>query len=1120
MGLRLEAELLQAVEGSDVQLVADLLAVGADANAGLFSNEKTALSIAVRNANEEIVDLLLAHGCGCCLRERDPESPLEIAKPPPARRLTKHLCKFLGLHVAISVVRFVLRNVAFAIGIGAFRDALLLITGHYLFYAYFTATSALHAPDTMWQRYRDWRTHVDTFWRIGVSHQLSIMITGRLSGDYSYVGTFYPAFRYPGYLKDLAFAFPIRLALDTIVAITNARKLAVRAGVLTAHKWAGPIPKDVDSETWDSPAKLLMQSIFEPCSITKRRATILKLLKADMLASRPYSDSEVANVLRDLAITQCWDDVLEYLFEEGVRADTETLLSWDESKKFTWPSPVEALLYAFPSMDTSLLPRQEFKGASVRNTVLNCAGFGCNCTFANLLCSSWTFHQLAGANSSESDHSLCEKMMDLLAANGANPATDDRSNLVSRLVALKDPYCSTRVIEHLLKMLQPRVDLADYLDETGRADYARSPTLHEVVRSIHPNLEQISLLLKYGASPEAENSEGRTALFVAAYMNEPTEAMDLLLVHGANPNNGGTKGVPPLLRALDDASLPKFAFLLSRGADPNAIWHGKSILTIVLERVSDNLVVLKKAVVECLLDRYHASVYDPQTQTSPPLLAAIALYNGVGYRENILSLLIDAIPEEVLQAQLDLALKFACGKIRLFETESANLFTLFYLLKRGANPLATLGASLSDTMLHVICSSDNYGDGMSEYKEDMRALLRQGVLDVNFAGCGGKYPLHHAVERRHRDFVLLLLKHGTVADVKDARGQTPLHHLCSCKPPAHDIANTTPDAADSLEDDSFYEGLRGDAAIAHTLRRIRLHISQSLAREEILQALLEDGADPLEPDTVGQNAIMKACIAGDCVALSNLLYSIMKVHEEARDALAAAARSLSLVEGLSGKTALHMAAADGHVSAMRLLLDPARILLPEQNPWRSEAASSRFAAVDEDDSDSGDSASRDKMNREDIAGRKSKLRMAEQMEELARVSTTMASYVPGNMTLIHMSAPGSVSLSTGRRCRRTEEYISLPNVTASGWDSSVRPLTSAPHAFLAHLTDDIGNTPMHYAAEGGHLEAVELLLELTDAKSRSSRAFPKNKRGKTPLCLALQNNYFDIHSILVARQTE
>jgi len=1119
MGLRLEAELLQAVEENDVRLVADLLEAGADANAGLFSNEKTALSIAVRNANEEIVDLLLVHGCGCCLRERDPESPLEIAKPPLARRLAKHLRSYFVLQVAISILRFALRNVAFAIGIGGFRDVLLL-TGHYLFYAYITTRLVLDAPDTMWQRYCDWHTYFDTFIKISLSHRLSVTITERLSGDYSHIGTFYPAFRYPGYLKDVAFAYPIRLALDAIVAITNARRLAIRAGILTEHRWAGPFPKNVNRETWDSPAKLLMQAIFEPSSIPKRRATILKLLKADMLASRPYSDSEVANLLRDLAIVHCWDDVLEYLFEEGVRADTRTLLPWDESKKFTWPPFLEALLYAFPSMDTSLLPEKEFKGAFVRHNP-SCE-IGCYSSFAKLLCMSRTFRKLAGADSPEADHSLCEKMMDLLAANGGNPATDDWGNKVNRLVAWKDPYCSTRIIEHLLKMLQPRLDLAVYLDDTRRA--SSNLPLHEAVRSIRPNLEQVSLLLKYGASPEAEDSEGRTALFVAAYMNEPTETMDLLMMHGANPNNGGTKGVPPLLRALDDASLPKFAFLLSRGADPNAIWDGESILTMVLRRVSHNLMVLKKTVVECLLDRYHAIVYDPQTQTSPPLLAEVAQQIGLGHKEEIiLSLLIDAIPETVRQAQLDLALKFACGKIR-YLGEPAHPQVLFYLLKRGADPLATLSAGQSDTMLNVICSS--YASGSvgqkSKYREDMRALLRQGVLDVNIAGYGGKYPLHHAVKRSHRDFVLLLLMHGAVADVKDASGQTPLHHLCSCKPRALDIANATPDAADSLEVDSFHEGLRGNAARAHALRSVRLDISHSLAREEILQALLEDGADPLERDAVGQNAIVKSCITGDCVMLSNLLYSIMKVHDRAPDARVVAV--LSLAEDHSRRTALHLAAANGHVSAMRLLLDPARILLPEQNPWRSEAAGSPFAAVDEDgsDSDSGDSASPSKRIREDVSGRKSKGKMAEQDEDLVGFSAAMPSYVAANVTLVHMSDHSSMSvdLYVGRRSRRTEEYISLPNVTASGWDSSVRPLTNAANACLAHLTDDLGNTPMHYAAERGHLEAVELLLELGDAKGRSSQVFPKNKSGKTPLCLALENNHFDVHSILEARQTE
>ncbi|KAJ3520383.1 hypothetical protein NM208_g13730 [Fusarium decemcellulare] len=61
MSLQYEDELLEAVAANDVSRVTSLLEDGADANAGLFRGEATALSIAVRNGREDIIDLLLNH---------------------------------------------------------------------------------------------------------------------------------------------------------------------------------------------------------------------------------------------------------------------------------------------------------------------------------------------------------------------------------------------------------------------------------------------------------------------------------------------------------------------------------------------------------------------------------------------------------------------------------------------------------------------------------------------------------------------------------------------------------------------------------------------------------------------------------------------------------------------------------------------------------------------------------------------------------------------------------------------------------------------------------------------------------------------------------------------------
>ena len=67
MGLKLEDDLVEAVKIGDVGRVRSLLALGADPNAGLFS-DSTALFSAVQGGNREIVGALLRYNPRCCLK--------------------------------------------------------------------------------------------------------------------------------------------------------------------------------------------------------------------------------------------------------------------------------------------------------------------------------------------------------------------------------------------------------------------------------------------------------------------------------------------------------------------------------------------------------------------------------------------------------------------------------------------------------------------------------------------------------------------------------------------------------------------------------------------------------------------------------------------------------------------------------------------------------------------------------------------------------------------------------------------------------------------------------------------------------------------------------------------
>ncbi|XP_062233714.1 probable E3 ubiquitin-protein ligase XBOS36 isoform X1 [Phragmites australis] len=84
-----------------------------------------------------------------------------------------------------------------------------------------------------------------------------------------------------------------------------------------------------------------------------------------------------------------------------------------------------------------------------------------------------------------------------------------------------------------------------------------------------------------------------------------------------------------------------------------------------------------------------------------------------------------------------------------------------------------------------------------------------------------------------------------------------------------------------------------------------LHLAAAKGHHEIAQLLLENGADVNARNIYGQTALMQACRFGHCEVVQTLLVFRCNV---------------SKVDSLSSRTALHLAAAGGHVKCVRLLL--------------------------------------------------------------------------------------------------------------------------------------------------------------------------------------------------------
>lgn len=95
-------------------------------------------------------------------------------------------------------------------------------------------------------------------------------------------------------------------------------------------------------------------------------------------------------------------------------------------------------------------------------------------------------------------------------------------------------------------------------------------------------LEMVGLLLKAGADPGARSDLEGSALHSAAgaYKQNAVAVIKLLLDHGANVDIRQPIKGTPLMMSVKSGNIELVRLLLSRGADPNAVSFGESVLHI------------------------------------------------------------------------------------------------------------------------------------------------------------------------------------------------------------------------------------------------------------------------------------------------------------------------------------------------------------------------------------------------------------------------------------------------------------------------------------------------------------------------------------------------------------
>ncbi|KAJ4953434.1 hypothetical protein NE237_030266 [Protea cynaroides] len=213
-----------------------------------------------------------------------------------------------------------------------------------------------------------------------------------------------------------------------------------------------------------------------------------------------------------------------------------------------------------------------------------------------------------------------------------------------------------------------------------------------------------------------------------------------------------------------------------------------------------------------------------------------------------------------------------------------------------------------------------------------------------------------------------------------------------------------------------------------------LHFAAAKGHNEIVALLLDNGADVNSRNYCGQTALMQACRHG---------------HWEAVQTLLLFRSNVTRVDYLSGRTALHFAAVNGHVRCIRLLVADFIPSVP-------------YGVInDQTDGNKGDSLN---------------LRTKYDQSALSKFVNKAAD---GGITALHMAA-----LNGHSDCVQL-----LLDINANA---------SAVTFHYGTSMDLIGagSTPLHYAACGGNLKCCQILL------SRGANRLTLNCNGWLPLDVA------------------